>query len=113
MVNIQIIGTKKCKDTKKAQRFFKERGITPQFVNLNERELSSGEYNKIFAKLAPEECIDTESKEFKKRKMEYMVYDAEEELREDRFLLKTPIVRSGSDVFIGNAPDSWETLISK
>ena len=46
-MNIQIFGTKKCNDTKKAQRFFKERGIKFQFVDMNEKGLSKGELNSV------------------------------------------------------------------
>lgn len=46
-MNIQIFGTKKCNDTKKAQRFFKERGIKFQFIDMNEKELSKGEFRSV------------------------------------------------------------------
>ena len=46
-MNIQIFGTKKCNDTKKAQRFFKERRINFQFIDMKEKEMSKGEFNKI------------------------------------------------------------------
>ena len=46
-MNIQIFGTTKCFDTKKALRYFKERKIPVQFVNLKEKGLSKGEYNKV------------------------------------------------------------------
>ena len=44
-MNIQIFGTKKCQETKKAERYFKERGIKFQFVNLKEKGLSQGDRN--------------------------------------------------------------------
>ena len=46
-MNIQIFGTKKCNDTKKAERFFKERGIKYQFVDMKEKGMSKGEFNSI------------------------------------------------------------------
>ena len=48
-MNIQIFGTKKCNDTKKAQRFFKERGIKFQFVDMNEKGMSKGELSSVAA----------------------------------------------------------------
>ena len=46
-MNIQIFGTKKCNDTKKAQRYFKERGIKFQFIDMNEKEMSKGEFRRV------------------------------------------------------------------
>ena len=46
-MNIQIFGTKKCNDTKKAERFFKERGIKYQFVDMKEKGMSKGEFNSV------------------------------------------------------------------
>ena len=46
-MNIQIFGTKKCNDTKKAQRYFKERGIKFQFIDMSEKEISKGEFRSI------------------------------------------------------------------
>ena len=89
---IRIIGRNKCNDTKKALRFFKERSIKVQFMNLDERELTSGELSNIFRLLKPGELLDTESKEYKKRGMAYMDFDLPQELLEDQLLLKTPII---------------------
>ena len=46
-MNIQIFGTKKCNDTKKAERFFKERGIKYQFVDMKEKGMSKGEFTAV------------------------------------------------------------------
>lgn len=46
-MNIQIFGTKKCNDTKKAERFFKERGIKQQFIDMKEKGMSKGEFNSV------------------------------------------------------------------
>ena len=46
-MNIQIFGTKKCNDTKKAQRYFKERGIKFQFIDMSEKEISKGEFRSV------------------------------------------------------------------
>ena len=101
-MNIQIFGRKKGSDTKKAERFFKERGIKFQFVNLDEKELSNGEFNSIKQAVGgADEMIDKNCKEFKKKNLEYIVYDTESELREDQKLLRTPIVRDGRRAVIG------------
>ena len=108
-MNIQIFGTKKSNDTKKAQRFFKERNIKFHFRDLAEKGLSPGELNNIARVIDIEELIDTESKQYQKRGMQFMVFDTGEELLEDPLLLKTPIVRNGKEATIGYQPDIWKT----
>ena len=103
-MNIQIFGTKKCNDTKKAQRYFKERGIKFQFVDLNEKELSKGEFRSVcqavggIAAVIDEECKDKDT-------LALLKYIAESE-REEKILsnqqvLKTPIVRNGKQATVG------------
>ncbi len=88
-------------------RYFKERGITPQFVDLDQRELSPGELENIFQHIDPEDAVDTGSKTFKKRKLDYIDYDAREELEENQALLRTPVVRFRKRATIGYDPDTW------
>jgi Spx/MgsR family transcriptional regulator len=107
-MNIQIFGTKKCNNTKKAQRFFKERGIKFHFRDLTEKGLSNGELQNISRVIDLEDLIDTEGKQYKKRGMQFMVFNIEEELLEDPLLLKIPIVRNGKNVTIGYQPDVWK-----
>lgn len=98
---IQIIGTKKCKETAKAVRACKERGITFQLVDLNERELANGEWNNIFQHYDAELLIDKNSKIYKKKGFTYMEYDSQEELIENPLMMKTPIVRQKGKVYSG------------
>lgn len=112
-MNIQIIGTKKNKDTRAAERFFKERRVPYQFVDLSERALSSGELHNITRTVNAEELIDPESKEYKKRGLAYMEYDVLEEIMENPLLLKQPIVRCGKDAGVGYAPDMWQEWIKQ
>ena len=107
-MNIQIFGTKKCNNTKKAQRFFKERGIKFHFRDLTEKGLSNGELQNISHVIDLEDLIDTEGKQYKKRGLQFMVFNIEEELLEDPLLLKIPIVRNGKNVTIGYQPDVWK-----
>lgn len=112
-LNIQIIGTKKDSDTRKAERFFSERGIKYQFVDLKERGLSEGELDNISAKISPNKLVDTESKTYQKRGMQYMDFDIREELLEDPSLIKTPIVRNGKDVTLGLESETWQRWIDE
>lgn len=109
---IQIIGTKKCKETQKAIRALKERSIKFQFVDLNERDLSKREWDSIFNKYNPDDLIDKNSKIYKKKGFSYMVFDAREELEEDSQLLITPIIRCKNKVYKGfdlNTIIQWST----
>ena len=110
-MNIQIIGTKKCKESQKAERFFKERKIPYHFRDLNEKGISKGELENIKQAVPTEELLDKEGKQFKQRGFEFMVYDIEAELFEDSLLLKTPIVRNGKLVTVGYEPEIWKEWI--
>ena len=111
-MNIQIIGTKKCRDTQKAERFFKERKIPYHFRDLTEKGLSKGELENINRVIPIEELIDKEGKQFKQRGFDFMVYNIEAELLEDSLLLKTPIVRNGRLTTVGFQPEVWLNWIS-
>lgn len=108
-MNIQIFGAVKCQDTKKAQRYFKERGITFQFINLAEKGLSKGELNSVKAAIGIDNLIDREGKEYKRRNLQYLTHNIEEELLNHPLLFKTPIVRNGSQVTIGYMAEVWKT----
>ena len=107
-MNIQIIGTKGCNETKNAERFFKERRIPFHFRDLYEKGLTKGELENISHVIPFDELIDREGKQYKKRNMQYMVFNIEEELLGDPLLLKTPIVRNGKEVVLGFKPDEWK-----
>lgn len=105
---IQIFGKKNCNDTKKAQRFFQDRGIKFQFINLNEKGISKGELNAIVKKIDLEDLLDKDGNEYKKRNLQYMVYDLEELLLDTPILFKTPIVRFGKEITLGNKSEIWK-----
>ncbi|MBN2788628.1 MAG: ArsC family transcriptional regulator [Candidatus Delongbacteria bacterium] len=111
-MNIQIFGRKKSKETKKAERFFSDRRIQFHSVDLDEKEMSKGELERVKNAVGgAEEMIDKESQLFKK-KFQYLEYDAEEELLEDQSLLKLPIVRNGGKATVGYEPDIWKEWIN-
>ncbi len=112
-MNIQIIGTKKCNGTKKAQRFFKERRINFHFKDLAEKGLSKGELDNICRNINCDELLDKSSKQYKKRGLEFMVFDVEEELLENSQLLKTPIVRNGNKATLGVDERIWNEWIKE
>lgn len=95
-MNIQIFGTKKCFDTKKAERYFKERKIKFQFIDLNEKSLSKGELLSVKTAIGLENLINKESKEYAKANMDKIRTASvrEEILLKTPKLYKTPIVRN-------------------
>ncbi len=107
-MNIQIFGTKKCRDTQKAIRFFKERGIKPHFVDLYEKAITRGELENISRVIPLDDLTDKEGMEYKKRNLEYMVFDVQEELLENPLLFKTPITRFEKKVTVGYQPETWK-----
>ena len=107
-MNIQIFGTKKCRDTQKAERYFKERRIPYHFVDLNERGLSKGELDKIKAAVGLEKLLNRESKEYVRLNMQYIVHNREEMMQQHPLLLRTPIVRNGGKATVGYLPEIWQ-----
>ena len=110
---IQIFGTKKCKDSGKAIRFFKERRIQTQFIDLYEKDMSQGELNSIKRYYSLEDLIDTEGREYEWEDLKYIKHNIEEELLANPLLFVTPIVRSDHGVTVGHTPDVWKEWIKK
>ncbi len=107
-MTIQIFGTLKCQDTRKAQRYFKERRIPFQFIDLAERGVSRGELKSIEAAVGIDNLIDREGREYARRNLKYVTHDVEEELLKDPLLLKTPVVRNGREATAGYRPEVWK-----
>lgn len=108
-MNIQIFGKSKCFDTKKAQRYFKERRIPFQNIDLLDKGISRGELKSVAAALGLEALIDP--KHPNAALLAYLAYDEDkmEKLLEDPRLLKTPIVRNGRQATVGDCPEIWKT----
>ncbi|MDD3222358.1 MAG: ArsC family transcriptional regulator [Clostridia bacterium] len=111
-MNIQIFGTTKCFDTKKAMRYFKERSIKYQFIDLKEKGLSKGEYNSVKQAVGGlEQLLNPNAKD--KDALALIKYiadeDKDEKVLENQKVLKTPIVRNGRQATVGFCPDIWKT----
>ncbi len=110
-MNIQIFGTKKSSDTRKAERFFKERGIKFQSVDMKEKGLSKGEFTSVMQAVGGlDAMIDQECKN--KDLLALIKYIAEEDrmqkVLENQSVLKLPIVRNGRQATVGYMPDVWK-----
>ena len=108
---IQIFGTKKCNDTKKAERSFKERRINYQFIDMKEKGMSKGEFNSVAQavggvdKLINENCKDKDMLSL----IQHMSGDDRlEKILENQQIIKTPVVRNGKMATIGYCPDAWK-----
>ena len=110
-MNIQIFGVAKCFDSKKAQRYFKERRIKFQFVDLQIKGLSKGELQSVKSALGINNLINGQSKDYKKLNLDRIVSTTlrEELLLNNPGLYKTPIVRNGKLATVGYQPEVWKT----
>ena len=108
-MNIQIFGKSKCFDTKKAERWFKERRIKFQAVDLKKFGMSRGELTSVKSAVGLEALIDPKHPDA--ALLRYLAYDQDkfEKLLADPTLLNTPIVRNGKQATVGYHPEIWET----
>ena len=110
-MNIQIFGTKKCSDTRKAERFFKERGIKYQFIDMKEKGMSKGELTSVASSNGGiMNMINPDAKD--KDAVALIQYIADEDklekLLENQQIIKTPVVRNGKQSTLGYQPDVWK-----
>ena len=108
-MNIQIFGTKKCFDTKKAERYFKERRINFQFIDWNEKGISKGELNSVLNSVSVNDLINSKSKDYNKLNLNN-IRSAEikqEIVLKNPKVMNTPIVRNGKCATVGYTPDIW------
>lgn len=110
-MNIQIFGKSKCFETKKAERYFKERGIKVQLIDIIQKGMSKGEFNSVKQAIGGcEELIDENCKD--KQLLGLVKYlregDKEEKILENPKLIKTPVVRNGNKATVGFQADIWK-----
>lgn len=110
-MNIQIFGTTKCFDSKKAQRYFKERSVKFQFIDIKEKGMSKGELNSVMQavggldKLLNPKCKDQDALALIKYISDE---DKLEKVLENQQILQTPIVRNGKQATVGYQPEVWK-----
>jgi arsenate reductase len=110
-MNIQIYGVSKCFDTKKTQRYFKERNIKFQLIDLNIVGLGKRELENVKQAVGLKNLIDKNSKAYEKLNIGHIINDSvkEEILLNNPSLYKTPIVRNGKNATVGYNPEVWKT----
>ena len=110
-MNIQIFGTKKCNDTKKAERYFKERGIKYQFVDMKEKGMSKGEFTSVTEKNGGvDNMLNPDAKD--KDALALIKNIADEDklatILSNQQVIKTPIVRNGRQSTLGYKTEVWK-----
>jgi len=111
-MNIQIFGTKKCFDTKKAERYFKERRVKYQYIDLKEKEMSKGELTSVCqAVKGIDNLLDPDCKDQEALALVRYIADSQkmDKLLDNQQVLKTPIVRNGKQATVGYQPEIWKT----
>ena len=112
---VQLFGTKKCAETRKAERWFKERRVTLHVVDLAQKGMAAGELRNVAARVGGMEAlIDREGKRYLEKGLKYAAPTGprvEQALVEDPLLLRTPIARCERRATVGYAPEVWTTWL--
>ena len=108
-MNIQIFGKNKCFDTKKAERWFKERRIPFQAIDLRRYGMSRGELNAVKQAVGLSALMDEKHPDYPL--LQHLAYDEArlERLFKDPTCIRTPVVRNGKQATVGYCPEIWET----
>ena len=112
-MNIQIFGTKKCQDTRKAERFFKERRIKYQYIDLAEKGLSKGELLSVIQAAGGIDAVidpNCKDRDLLALWQNLVPEDRFDKLLENQVLLKEPIVRNGKKAAVGYEPEKWKKM---
>ena len=109
-MNIQIYYRTKCFDSKKAERWFKERGVRAQMIDLDSKGMSPRELDSVISAVGLENLCDPKSKSENAALLKYLGSDTQkrEKLLEDPRLIKSPVVRNGRLATVGYCPDVWK-----
>lgn len=109
-MNIQIFGARSCQESRKAERWFKERRIPFQFIDLKEKGFSPRELESVARPIGYENLLNRDSKRFKEKGLSFMSPSrVPQVLLDDPLLARTPVVRNGSQATLGYQPEVWKT----
>ncbi len=114
MVNVQIFGVKGSSATRAAERFFKERRIPLQFVDLNVKPMAPGEIKRFIDRFGLAALIDVEGKPYQNAGLKYLrVSDSEllSKIEREPKLLRLPLVRTGKSLSIGDDSEAWKKML--
>lgn len=111
-MNIQIFGTSKSADTRKAERYFKERRIKFQSIDMKKYGMSGGEFDSVLRAVGGiDNLIDWDAKSPDLDLIRYMAstVDKEDKVYDNQMLIKQPVVRNGKKATVGYCPEVWAT----
>ena len=109
-MNIQIFGSPKSFDSRKAERWFKDRRIRYQYIDVPSKGLSPREYQSVKRKVGFDALVNTKCRAYEDLFMAYITPQAQEEkLLEHPELFQTPIVRNGQEATVGYCPEVWQS----
>jgi arsenate reductase len=107
-VQVQIFGRRDCSETRKAERWFKERRVPFQFVDLKIKGLAPRELESVARAIGWENLLDRDSRRFLEKGLAFMTpARIPQVLLDDSLLLRTPIVRNGREATAGMKPEVW------
>jgi arsenate reductase-like glutaredoxin family protein len=116
-MNIQVFGTRRCPETRKAERFFKERGVKIQSIDLADKGISPGELRSVAARVGGvEKLIDRDGQRYVEKGLKFAAPTGpriEQILIADPLLLRTPVVREAGRATVGFVPEVWQAWIDE
>lgn len=115
MTNVQIFGVKNSQATRAAERFFKERRIAIQFVDLKQKPMSPGEIKRFIERFGLNGLLDSEGKAYLDSGLKYLKLSDSEllaRIERDPLLLRLPLIRSANRLSIGHDEDAWKVLLA-
>ena len=107
-MNIQIFGKAKCFDSRKAERFFKERRIKYQYIDIIKYGMSMGELRSVCNALGVDSIVNTADQDYPLYRYLASNEAKMEKLFEIPELIKTPVVRNGKTATVGYCPEIWK-----
>jgi arsenate reductase len=114
-LNIQVFGVKNSPATRAAERFFKDRRIDFQFVDLKKRPMAPGEIRRFVERFGLDQLLDTEGTAYIDSGLKYLKTSGDELLarvEKDPKLLKLPLVRSANGLSVGNDEAAWKAMLA-
>jgi len=115
MANVQIFGVKNSQATRAVERFFKERRVAIQMVDLNKKAIAAGEIKRFVERFGWDGLLDTEGKAYIDGGLKYMKLsesDLIERIEREPSLLRLPLVRGGKLVSVGQDEESWKAMLA-
>jgi arsenate reductase (glutaredoxin) len=115
MANIQVFGVKNSPATRAAERFFKERRVAIQMVDLKKKAIAAGEIKRFVERFGWNGLLETEGKAYVEAGLKYLkLSEAElmQRIEREPLLLRLPLVRGGKLASIGQDEESWKAMLA-